>query len=103
MQREERDLPDSRRVTVAACDLGSHVLLALPFEVSWQDGLQLEQAAAKLCQKPALLVCYCGGYDGYLPHETVGVRYQDLASGFLPQAREMIWQNTLNCVENTQL
>jgi len=103
LQREERDLPDSRRVTVAACDLGSHMLLALPFEVSWQDGLQLEQAAAKLCQKPALLVCYCGGYDGYLPHETAGIRYQDLASGFLPQAREMVWQNTLNCVENTQL
>lgn len=103
LQREERDLPDSRRVTVAACDLGSHVLLALPFEVSWQDGLQLEQAAAKLCQKPALLVCYCGGYDGYLPHETAGIRYQDLASGFLPQSREMVWQNTLNCVENTQL
>ena len=77
--------------------------LALPFEVSWQDGLQLEQAAAKLCQKPALLVCYCGGYDGYLPHETAGIRYQDLASGFLPQARETIWQSALKCAENTKL
>lgn len=103
LQREERDLPDSRRVTVAACDLGSHLLLALPFEVSWQDGLKLEQEAAKLCQKPALLVCYCGGYDGYLPHETASISYQNLASGFLPQAREIIWQNALKCAENTQL
>lgn len=103
LERGDRDLPDSRTVTVAACDLGSHVLLALPFEVSWQDGLKLEQEAAKLCQKPALLVCYCGGYDGYLPHEHTGVSYQDLATGFLPQAREMIWQNVLKCVENTKL
>ena len=103
LQREERDLPDSRRVTVAACDLGSHLLLALPFEVSWQDGLKLEREAEKRCQKPALLVCYCGGYDGYLPHEKAGISYQDLATGFLPQAREVIWQNVLKCVENAKL
>jgi len=103
LQREERDLPDTRTVTVAACDLGALLLLALPFEVSWQDGLRLEQEASRLCRKPALLVCYCGGYDGYLPHENAGISYQDLATGFLPQAREIIWQNTLKCVENTQL
>ena len=103
LRREERDLPDTRTVTVAACDLGALLLLALPFEVSWQDGLRLEQEASRLCRKPALLVCYCGGYDGYLPHENAGISYQDLATGFLPQAREIIWQNTLKCVENTQL
>ena len=103
LQREERDLPNTRTVTVAACDLGSHLLLALPFEVSWQDGLRLEQEASRLCRKPALLVCYCGGYDGYLPHENAGISYQDLATGFLPHAREMIWQNALKCAENTQL
>ncbi|MBR4991359.1 MAG: hypothetical protein IKY86_00025 [Clostridia bacterium] len=103
LERGDRELPDSRTVTVAACDLGSHLLLALPFEVSWQDGLKLEQEAAALCQKPALLVCYCGGYDGYLPHEQTGISYQDLATGFLPQAREMIWQNALKCAQNTQL
>ena len=103
LQREERDLPDTRTVTVAACDLGSHLLLALPFEVSWQDGLKLEQEAAARCQKPALLICYCGGYDGYLPHEQAGISYQDLATGFLPQARETIWQSALKCAENTQL
>lgn len=103
LERGDRDLPDSRTVTVAACDLGSHLLLALPFEVSWKDGLQLEQEAAALCGKPALLVCYCGGYDGYLPHEHAGINYQDLATGFLPQAREIIWQSALKCAKNTQL
>lgn len=103
LERGDRDLPDSRTVTVAACDLGTHLLLALPFEVSWQDGLKLEQEAADRCRKPALLVCYCGGYDGYLPHEQAGISYQDLATGFLPQAREMIWQSALKCAENTQL
>lgn len=103
LQREERALPDSRTVTVAACDLCSHLLLALPFEVSWSDGLKLEEEAAARCKKPVLLVCYCGGYDGYLPHEQAGISYQDLATGFLPQAREMIWQSALKCAENTQL
>ncbi|MBQ4578295.1 MAG: hypothetical protein IJA84_04450 [Clostridia bacterium] len=102
LQREEQDLPHSRRVTVAACDLGSHLLLALPFEVSWQDGLSLEREAAAISGKPALLVCYCGGYDGYLPQNTAGISYQNLATGYLPQAREQIRQALRACAENTQ-
>jgi hypothetical protein len=49
-----------------------------------------------------LLVCYCNGYDGYLPHETTGINYQDLATGYLPEARAMIWNSALECVNHTQ-
>ncbi|MBR5537818.1 MAG: hypothetical protein IKU58_07955 [Clostridia bacterium] len=102
LERAERDLPASRTVMVGAWDLGSLVLVGLPFEVSWQDGTALEAQAAALCGKPALLVCYCNGYDGYLPHETAGVNYQDLATGYLPEARAMIRRGALDCVNNTQ-
>ena len=90
-------LPESRTVTVAACDLGSRLLLALPVEVAQADGLWLEEEAAAFCGKPAYLICYCGGYDGYLPHEQRGINYQDLATGFLPEARELIKKGLLDC------
>ena len=102
LEREERALPDTRTVTVSALDVGSLVLIGLPFEISWRDGAALEAQAAALCRKPALLVCYCNGYDGYLPHETTGINYQDLATGYLPEARAMIWNSALECVNHTQ-
>ena len=102
LQREERALSDTRTVTVGAWDLGALALVGLPFEVSWQDGTALEAQASTLCGKPALLVCYCNGYDGYLPHETAGINYQDLATGYLPEARAMIWNGALDCINNTQ-
>ncbi|MBO4929516.1 MAG: hypothetical protein J6D61_03660 [Clostridia bacterium] len=97
LERGDRVLPQTRTVTVAACDLGSRLLLALPFEVAQADGAQLEREAAALCEKPAYLICYCGGYDGYLPHAQTGVNYQDLATGYLPEARKQIWQGVLDC------
>lgn len=97
LERGERVLPRTRTVTVAACDLGTRLLLALPFEVAQEDGARLEREAAALCGKPAHLLCYCGGYDGYLPHETTGINYQDLATGYPPEARSMIWNGLLDC------
>lgn len=97
LERGDRVLPQRKTVTVAACDLGSRLLLALPFEVAQDDGAQLEREAAALCGKPAHLICYCGGYDGYLPHTEQGVNYQDLATGYLPEAREQIWRGLLDC------
>ena len=97
LERGERVLPQNRTVTVAACDLGSRMLLALPFEVAQGDGARLEREAAALCGKPAHLLCYCGGYDGYLPHEMTGINYQDLATGYPPEARNMIWNGVLDC------
>ena len=97
LERGDRVLPQTRTVTVAACDLGSRLLLALPFEVASADGAQLEKEAERLLGKPAHLICYCGGYDGYLPHAHTGINYQDLATGYLPEARERIWQGVLDC------
>lgn len=100
LERGDRVLPQNRTVTVAACDLGSRLLLALPFEVAHADGAQLEADAAARCGKPAHLICYCGGYDGYLPHAQTGINYQDLATGYPPEARELIWNGILDCAES---
>ena len=101
LERGERVLPQSRSVTISACNLGSRLLLALPFEVAQKDGLRLEQEASALCGRPAHLVCYCGGYDGYLPHEHMGINYQDLATGYPPEARKMIWNAVLDCAADS--
>ncbi len=101
LERGQRILPATRTVTISAVDLGSCMLLGLPFEVGHIDGLALEQAIFAQESKPALLICYCNGYDGYLPHESYGVNYQDLASGYLPQARKIIWDTALECAANT--
>ena len=100
LERGDRLLPTTRTVTVSACNLGSRLLLAVPFEVSHSDSDRLSTDVKALCGKPAHLICYCGGYDGYLPHETQGINYQDLATGYLPQAREQIWQALLSCAAN---
>lgn len=100
LERGDRILPETRTVTIAACDLGACLLLAVPFEVSRGDDSRLSAEVEALCGKPAYLVCYCGGYDGYLPHETQGINYQDLATGYLPQARAQIWQALLSCAAN---
>ncbi len=101
LERDERTLPTTRTVTISAADLGSCVLLGLPFEVGHADGIALEQAVSGQEHKPALLICYCNGYDGYLPRETCGIQYQDLASGYPPQARKIIWDTALACAANT--
>ena len=100
LERGDRVLPQTRTVTVAACDLGSRLLLALPFEAAQADGVQLEREASSLCGKPTHLICYSGGYDGYLPHVQMGVNYQDLATGYLPEARDLIWKGVLDCAAN---
>ena len=100
LERGDRTLPQSRTVNVSACDLGSCLLLALPFEVSHADGDRLTADVSARCGKPAHLICYCGGYDGYLPHETQGINYQDLATGYPLQARDLIWQAALDCAAN---
>jgi len=97
LERGDRMLPQTRKVTISACDFGSRLLLGLPFEVAQADGTCLEREVEAFCGKPAHLICYCGGYDGYLPHAQTGINYQDLASGYLPEARKQIWQGILDC------
>ena len=82
MQREERDLPDTRTVTVAACDLGSHLLLALPFEGFTKIG----QEVRRITGREDCLVLGCGEeLLGYLPTKDDIARgaYAALESTFL--------------------
>ena len=91
----------NRRIRVAAVDFGPFALLSLPFEVDHKDGDELETILTELAQKPVYLLCYTGGYDGYLPSGkplSVDSSYEDIASRYLPESREQVWECAKQCV-----
>lgn len=95
VQREK-----SRSVRICAVDPGPFVLVGVPFEVDYADGLALEQKAAAAAGKPVVLVCYTGGYESYLPSGaplTAESSYEDIAAVYQPEARALLWQAVENC------
>ncbi len=92
-----------REVDISAVDLGPLILMGLPFEVSSKDGRTVEAELSAIMKKPVYVVCYTGGYDGYLPSGTplhVDSSYPDFASRYAPQAREQILQCAKRCLTN---
>lgn len=90
-----------RQICISAVDLGPYVLLGLPFEVDHADGQALEQSVSQSVGKAVYLVCYTGGYDGYLPSGaplTAQSSYEDFASRYLPESREQVWECAKQCV-----
>ena len=91
----------NRRIRVAAVDFGPFALLSLPFEVDHKDGDEIEAILTEIAQKPVYLLCYTGGYDGYLPSGkplSVDSSYEDIASRYLPESREQVWECAKQCV-----
>lgn len=94
-----------RKIRIGAVDLGNYVLLALPFEVGYADGQSLEKTTREAAGKPVYLVCYTGGYDGYLPSGaplTADSSYEDFASRYLPESRAQVWECAKNCVKEAE-
>lgn len=92
-----------REVDISAVDLGPLILLGLPFEVSSKDGSTIEAELSSILKKPVYVVCYTGGYDGYLPSGAplhVDSSYSDFASRYAPQVREQILQCAKRCLAN---
>lgn len=91
----------NRRIRVASVDFGPFALLSLPFEVDHKDGDEIEAILTEIAQKPVYLLCYTGGYDGYLPSGkplSVDSSYEDIASRYLPESREQVWECAKQCV-----
>ncbi len=95
-----------RRIHIAAVDFGPFALASVPFEVDSKDGNELEAILSETAQKPVYLLCYTGGYDGYLPSGkplSVNSSYEDIASRYLPQSREQVWECAKRCVLQAKL
>lgn len=93
----------ARRIHVGAVDFGEFCLVSLPFEVDSPDGNNLEKMLTEAAGKPVFLLCYTWGYDGYLPSgKPLGVdsSYEDIASRYVPQSREQVWECAKQCVLN---
>ena len=95
-----------RKIHVAAVDFGPFIYISLPFEVDNKDGNELQLLLSDVAGKPVYLVCYTGGYDGYLPSGkplSIDSSYEDIASRYLPQSRGQVWESAKKCVLNAKI
>ena len=67
LERSAVGAEKSREIHIGAVNFGNYILLGVPFEVDYADGLDLEQNLSQMAGVPVHLVCYTFGYDGYLP------------------------------------
>lgn len=61
----------------------------------------MRRPSAGLASKPVYAVCYTGGYDGYLPSGaplSEESSYEDIASRYGAEARELILECAKQCV-----
>ena len=79
---------------------------SLPFEVDSKDGDELQSILTQAAGKPVYLLCYTGGYDGYLPSGkplSADSSYEDFASRYFPQSRGQVWESAKKCVLNAKI
>ena len=91
----------NRMIRIGAANFGGWILVGVPFEVDYADGLDLEQNLTQLAGQPVHLVCYSFGYDGYLPSGaplSAESSYEDIASRYLPESRAQVWECAKQCV-----
>ena len=93
----------NRMIRIGAVNFGNYILLGVPFEVDYADGLDLEQTLSEIAGQPVYLVCYTFGYDGYLPSGaplSAESSYEDIASRYLPESRAQVWECAKQCIMN---
>ena len=91
----------NRMIRIGAVNFGNYILLGVPFEVDYADGQNLEQTLSQIAGHPVYLVCYTFGYDGYLPSGaplSAESSYEDIASRYLPESREQVWECAKQCI-----
>lgn len=92
-----------RMIRIGAVNLGGRILVGVPFEVDYADGLELEQSLSRIAGQQVFLACYAFGYDGYLPSGaplSAESSYEDIASRYLPESRAQVWKCAKQCVMN---
>ncbi len=106
LERASVGAEKDRKIRVAAVDFGPFIYISLPFEVDNKDGNELQLTLSETAGKPVYLVCYTGGYDGYLPSGkplSIDSSYEDIASRYLPQSRGQVWESAKKCVLNAKV
>ena len=101
LERSAVGAEKNRMIRIGAVNFGNYILLGVPFEVDYADGLELEQTLSQIAGQAVHLVCYTFGYDGYLPSGaplSAESSYEDIASRYLPESREQVWECTKQCV-----
>ena len=91
----------NRMIRIGAVNFGNHILVGVPFEVDYADGIDLEQTLSQIAGTAVHLVCYSFGYDGYLPSGaplSAESSYEDIASRYLPESRAQVWECAKQCV-----
>ena len=101
LERSAVGAEKNRMIRIGAVNLGNHILVGVPFEVDYADGLNLEQTMSQIAGLPVYAVCYTFGYDGYLPSGaplSAESSYEDIASRYLPESRAQVWECAKQCV-----
>lgn len=101
LERGAAGAEKNRMIRIGAVNLGGCILVGMPFEVDYADGLDLEQTLSRIAGQNVYLVCYTFGYDGYLPSGaplSAESSYEDIASRYLPESRTQVWECTKQCV-----
>ena len=103
LERSAVGAEKNRMIRIGAVNFGNYILLGVPFEVDYADGLDLEQTLSAIAGQPVYLVCYTFGYDGYLPSGaplSAESSYEDIASRYLPESRAQVWECAKQCIMN---
>lgn len=101
LERSAVGAEKNRMIRIGAVNFGSCILVGVPFEVDYADGLDLEKKLSSVAGKRVHLICYSFGYDGYLPSGaplSAESSYEDIASRYLPESRAQVWESAKQCV-----
>ena len=101
LERSDVEAEKNRMIRIGAVNFGGTILVGVPFEVDYADGSDLEYTLSQIAEQDVHLVCYTFGYDGYLPSGaplSAESSYEDIASRYLPQSREQVWECAKQCV-----
>ena len=101
LERSAVGAEKNRMIRIGAVNFGNYILLGVPFEVDYADGVNLEQTLSEIAGTDVHLVCYTFGYDGYLPSGaplSAESSYEDIASRYLPESRAQVWECAKQCV-----
>ena len=101
LERSDVEAEKNRMIRIGAVNFGATILVGVPFEVDYADGADLEYTLSQIAGQDVHLVCYTFGYDGYLPSGaplSAESSYEDIASRYLPESREQVWECAKQCV-----
>ncbi|MBQ9832606.1 MAG: neutral/alkaline non-lysosomal ceramidase N-terminal domain-containing protein [Clostridia bacterium] len=105
LERPTYGTAEGRDIFVTYLDLGDLIIVGLPLETNYEAGERFRERLEKTSLKKVWIVCYTGGYDGYLPSGRpldFDSSYEDLAAIYTSDAEEILWRSIEKCVSRNQ-